>query len=329
MPDQIDFSGMNPEQISDVGSFANAMAGRQLQAARMVQQGQQFEQRMQSERVNQKLKLLDAMINKEFQKKKLKIQQQRADAYERYYNTQSNKAKMEMEQLERQAEFLDNAQNIQVDTTAGKTSLAMALRIGDKLPGFQITDNKWKKINTWVNDEGMQMATLLQPATGKTKTSELGKVGVEGQDLEKWETPGAKIKEAEMSLNKHHGVGAFTELDPQEADQWADEKQLAIGMMEESGWQLPAGKATQKSYNLVQKYNKQFKELQNLRGGRSKQIDQVKKVIRTMSKMAPYSSEYNDVANLVQPLVDKGYSQEEAADLINAAWTSLRGKNEE
>jgi hypothetical protein len=138
-----DYQGLNPEQIAQV---------RQL--------GQQSRQ--------QKMQLLQMAIDSKIQERKMQIDAQRADAYDKMVQAQTLQAeaaaqaqRRKMEDYERKSRFLESMQNTTLKTQWGEMPATQALMM--KEYGFPIKAQEGDKvIDTFQDDEGNVRALIVR-----------------------------------------------------------------------------------------------------------------------------------------------------------------------
>lgn len=346
----LDLRGLSPEQTRNIGQLALAVGGQQQQARqfqqRMAQRKSEQSQRADVARVQAKLKLMDSMVQQKLEQKKIAIQKQRADAYSKLAETQRTQAEAaasvaqrEAKMLDRKLEAIQSMQGKSADTNWGPMSLGAVMLVGDKLPGLKPTDTEWKKLDTFTGTDNKRYATLFNPSTGETK--------VEPTDVEvppdstgrprEFETLGGKLEDVEKSLNRRHGVGEFTQLDPAEAQQWNDESLYAEALLRQQP-ELAPGSASGRAYRTIQRITTKRKRLGTLRKDRKKATKTVEDLLSDMwdvsasIETANTSSEevdlvappeYNDAASLLTVLEEAGWDQEEAKQIINDAWAKV------
>lgn len=327
--ENIDFGGMSPEQMTAVGQLAQQVAGQQ-------QRQQQLEQEAKANRINQKMEMLRLGTTRAMNEKKLKVEQQRADAYDRMVQAQqqqattaAQQAEAEMAQLQKQEQFLENAGATTVKTNAGDMPLAEAMTIaemGGKEAGFKITDEEWKKVATTTNKEGRTVLHMLQPSTGKTKD-------VETTAIEESEDVSEKIDDAVKTSSKLLGESQLAGLKSDVQLEAADSNVLSTVIGRENP-DLASSTIGTKAFQA----NKQYYEAIS-KATQARDMDEVKKQVKTIlkirdnmlkraykAKVPPDTFAYStyDIEALEQRLVDSGMDPKMVETVLGQASQELR-----
>lgn len=341
MPNGINFGGMSPEQMLNAGTLASQLMGQQT--ARM-----RTEADIQNQRIAQKMELVNQALSQKMEEKKLALQTRRAEAYERLTRAQAGQAqasaaktRAEMEALEKQQAFMENAQATMVDTTIGQIPLGTAMYISQAgaPSGFEIVDQEWKNVGSYTDKDGKNRQILLQPSTGKTREQ----VGVEtfesqepaggagGGDMAQWESATGQLKDLEKSVYKAFGASDFAGLDPNAQQTVLDTLLVGQAIYGASPDKLGtvAGRqaaATTKKYETT---------LKNIPKNKNKAKARIKSALRLMrnigTNMQKAGMDMTQLQNtrftkehLMQTLIDAGFSESEANTILGQAFMEIR-----
>jgi hypothetical protein len=286
------------------------------------------------------MQMLETAIGQKMEQKKLQVQKQRADAYDKMADAQTRQADMsarklraEMDKLKRQEAFLDKASSIPVKTTAGEMSMATAISLAKMgAPGLEITDDEWKYIDTITNSEGKPVNMMMHPRTGEVKEVEASfeeMPGASDGDLSKWESLEGKMGSMANHAAKLWGESDWQGLDLAVQDKVSDTGAVGATLLKEN----PEMTSTEAGRRAMQQTKRYYTALENIKEGDQasarKQIKQALKfatdiVSRAMKTNTDVTTTNFNKSFIEQQLKNKGFSDEQIETLFKQVISEIR-----
>lgn len=317
-------AGASPDQLLQFGNLMQQARGRQLEERSLDIQEEQ-------NRISNKMALIQQQTDTILNKKKLEVEKQRANAYDRMVQAQemqamtaARQAQAEMEQLQRKENFIANMSSVNVDTNAGKMPLSLAMTVADmggKDAGFEITEDNWKKIGSITTPEGETVYQMLNPKTGEMRDV-ASTAMTASEDIED------KIDDAAKVSSKLLGESQLAGLKSDVQYEAADSNVLSAVIGRENP-NLASSTIGTKAFQA----NKQYYEAIS-KATRARDLDEVKKQVRTIlglrdkmikrafkAQVPPDTFEFStyDIETLERRLIDSGMDPKMVETVVGQA----------
>lgn len=330
-----DYRGMSPEQATRIAAlgqqnrqqmadFAKALAGQQLQERKFAEQKRQA-------RVNEKLQKVRMALDQAVQQKKLKLQEQRNQAYQQQVESQAdlteaklNKLKSEQRRLDNQLKVLEGMQGSEVDTNLGKMSAYEFAILKQLEVPVETQDSEWKKFGVIETTDG-QKAVWFKPDTMETKTLSFGAEPSEGGISPEQKRQRKEFDEAEQTIKTNLNASSFYGMKKEDQDVFNEVNTLAQEMLV-SGQYDYGKRAGSKAYRVVRDYRSQ---VDKLTGDPNKDQQVIKRMVQIGYQWAPIASDQMDLFTpqwIVRALEEKGYDSEDASKIVKSTIKQLRGE---
>jgi len=172
------YQGMTPEQIAQTRSlgqqdtqqamsFAKALSQAGINQEQLTLQQQQLEETKRAQRTQEKMQVIETVLNQKMGERKHKIEAQRADAYSRMAEAQARQAdstvakhQKEIQQADNQARLIEDMQNFKVPTNMGEINLGTAYLLQSSGLDVKIASED-SVVQTFVGDDGSVRALAI------------------------------------------------------------------------------------------------------------------------------------------------------------------------
>jgi hypothetical protein len=334
MPNGIDYRGLSPEQAARVSALGQQNRQQITQnlmnlAAQSLDERQFAEQKRQA-RVNEKLKKTQIALNNMFQQKKLKLQEQRNEAYQQSLDQQAELSEAKIGEIranqrraEQQLAVMEGMERTKVQTNLGEMNAYQFSVLSKVGVPVEAQESEWKKFGTIEAEDG-QKALWWRPDTGETKTLDFGLSP--DQSKEQRERLKKGYDDIADAIGENLGADSFYGLQKSDQKVMNEMKTLGNEMLVGDKYKPEdARRAGEKAYRVVKHYRSQ---VDKLTGEPEEDQKTVTQMVKQAYKWAPITSDQMDLFTpewVVQRLVEKGYDEFDAAGMVKDAKKQVIG----
>lgn len=298
-----DYAGMNPKQMLGV---AQQREQERANTATMLQNINQ-----------QKLQEAKAKIDAALNVKKQQIQEQKAKVLNDYRREQTDLLKSKLNRLEMKDQLTQRLSELQVETNLGPMSALQAKTLSEA--GLPVMDEGAGEYSLELTDfDGNKYALAFNPSTGELSKTKLGPVTEDEGDVPKYESLAGKMDEAEQTLLRFHGASEFSGLEPEAREKFGAASTLYQSMLRENE-KLEGKEAGTRAGQMVEQFDNKLSEAV-AQGGKDEIVSSLTPAVKQARKLYKTTrSNYFHPSKVVDRLVDAGWSEQEARDIVKRA----------